>query len=196
MAAAGALIAPGGAEAHSLVRSGGGLVSYTSADATSLNTLVVRQSGGRVEFRDDTVDGGMDPGSCTPGDIDGNGYITQTFCPLDGVRRVRIDLADREDRATVTADLPVSMLGGTGADDLTGGAGADEITGGDGDDRVAGGPGNDVLSGDQGADRSTAARGTTGSRPATARSTRSPAVRATTPSTPTAGTRWRRTART
>jgi hypothetical protein len=150
--AAGLLIAPSGAGAHSLVRSAGGLVSYTSADATSLNTLVVRQGGGRVEFRDNTVDGGMDPGSCTPGDVDGNGYITQTFCSLDGVSRVRIDLADREDRATVSIDLPVSMLGGTGADDLTGGAAADEITGGEGNDRVAGGPGNDVLSGDQGAD--------------------------------------------
>ncbi len=146
------LAAPSAAAAHSLVRSGGGLVSYESADATSLNTLVVRQGGGRVEFRDDTVDGGMDPGSCTPGAVDGNGYITQTFCSLDGVRRLRVDLADREDRATVTVDLPVSMLGGTGADDLTGGSGADEITGGEGNDRVAGGAGNDVLAGDQGAD--------------------------------------------
>jgi Thrombospondin type 3 repeat/RTX calcium-binding nonapeptide repeat (4 copies) len=146
------LAAPSGAGAHSLVRSGGGLVSYESADATSLNTLVVRQGGGRVEFRDDTVDGGMDPGTCTPGTVDGNGYITQTFCSLDGVRRIRIDLADREDRATVSVELPVTMLGGTGADDLTGGAGADEITGGEGNDRVAGGPGGDVLAGDQGAD--------------------------------------------
>ncbi len=144
--------APAGAAAHSLVRTGGGLVSYTSADATSLNTLVVRQGGGRVEFRDESVDGGMDPGSCTPGAVDGNGYIVQTFCPLDGVRRVRIDLADREDKATVALDVPVTLLGGTGADDLSGGAGADEITGGEGNDRVAGGPGADVISGDQGAD--------------------------------------------
>lgn len=60
-------LAPASASAHSLVRSGGGLVSYESADATSLNTLVARKDGGRVECRDETVDGGMDPGFCTPG---------------------------------------------------------------------------------------------------------------------------------
>ena len=113
---------------------------------------MVRRDGGRVEFRDETVDGGMDPGNCTPGDMDSAGYIVQTFCPLDGVRRVRIDLGDREDRATVTLDLPVTLLGGTGADSLAAGAGADEITGGEGNDSVAGGSGDDVISGDQGVD--------------------------------------------
>ena len=72
---AGVALVPGGASAHSLVRSGGGLVSYTSADATSLNGLAVRPSGNRVEFRDDRVDGGMDPGSCTPGALDAKGYL-------------------------------------------------------------------------------------------------------------------------
>jgi hypothetical protein len=152
VAAIGLAAVPGSAAAHSLVRSGGGLVSYESADATSLNTLVVRQRGDRVEFRDESVDGGMDPGSCTPGDVDSAGYIVQTLCPLAGVRRIRIDLADREDRATVALGLPVTLLGGSGADGLTGGAGADEITGGEGNDGIAGGPGDDVISGDQGAD--------------------------------------------
>ena len=145
-------LTPAAASAHSLVRSGGGLVTYQSADATSLNTLTVRQDSGRVELRDESVDGGMDPGSCTPGDIDGAGFIVQTFCALDGVQRVRIDLGDREDRATVAIGLPVTLLGGSGADDVAGGAGADEVTGGDGNDRVAGGAGNDVISGDQGVD--------------------------------------------
>ena len=113
---------PGAAAAHSLVRSGGGLVSYVSADATSLNGLAVRPSGNRVEFRDDRVDGGMDPGSCTPGDLDANGFIVQTFCPLAGVRRVRIDLGDREDTAAVDLRVPVSLLGGPGADASPAGA--------------------------------------------------------------------------
>ena len=145
-------LTPAGASAHSYVRSGGGLVTYLSADVTSLNTLVVRRDGERVEFRDETVDNGMDVGNCTPGDIDAAGIPIQAFCPLDGVRRVRIDLGDREDRATVTLDLPVTLLGGTGADNLTSGAGGDEITGGEGNDSVAGGAGDDVISGDQGAD--------------------------------------------
>ena len=146
------LALPASAAGHSLVRSGGGLVSYLSADATSLNTLQVRQDGGRVEFRDETVDGGMDPGSCTPGDVGAGGFIVQTFCSLDGVSRVRIDLGDREDRATVALGLPVTLLGGTGADTLQAGAGADEVSGGEGNDGLAGGPGDDILAGDQGVD--------------------------------------------
>ena len=105
-----------------------------------------------MDFRDERVDGGMDPGTCTPGDIDAQGYIIQTHCALDGVRRVRIDLGDREDRATVALAIPVTLLGGTGADDVTGGSAADEVGGGEGDDRLAGGAGDDVLAGDGGAD--------------------------------------------
>jgi hypothetical protein len=153
LAAAGLALSAAAAHAHSLVRYGGGLVSYQSADATSLNTLVVRGGGGRIEFRDDTVDGGMDPGSCTPGAVDGQGFIVQTFCPAGGAQRVRVDLGDREDRASVSLDLSVTLLGGTGADRLTAGAAADEVTGGQGNDALAGGAGDDVLSGDQGADK-------------------------------------------
>ncbi len=146
------LALPAGASAHSLVRSAGGLVSYVSADATSLNTLVVRQDSGRIEFRDESVDGGMDPGQCVPGDVGADGYIVQTFCSLEGVRRVRVDLGDREDRATVTLAVPVTLLGGSGADAIAGGEAADEVSGGEGNDSVAGGAGDDVLSGDAGAD--------------------------------------------
>ena len=113
---------PGSAAAHSLVRPGGAVVSYLSADATSLNTLRVGVSGNRIEFRDESVDGGMDPGSCTPGDIDGNGYIIQTFCPLGGVQRVRIDLGEREDTATVALPVAATVLGGPGADRVTSGS--------------------------------------------------------------------------
>ena len=72
------------------------VVSYLSQDATSLNTLTVRPDGGRIEFHDPTVDGGLDPGDCTPGDVAG-GFIVQAFCPAAGVERVRIDLGERED---------------------------------------------------------------------------------------------------
>jgi RTX calcium-binding nonapeptide repeat (4 copies)/Thrombospondin type 3 repeat len=143
---------PGSAAGHSLVRPGGAVVSYLSADATSLNTLHVRVSGGRIEFRDETVDGGMDPGSCTPGDIDGSGYIIQTFCSLGGVQRVRIDLGEREDSATVALPVAATVLGGPGADRLTSGGSADELSGGEGNDALDGGAGDDVVSGDQGAD--------------------------------------------
>ncbi len=118
-----------------------GLVSYISADATSLNTLTVRASGARIEFRDPTVDGGMDPGSCTPGDIsaDANAWIIQTFCPAAGVRTVRLDLGEREDTATVAVNIATTLLGGPGADKLTGGPAFDQLSGDDGDDILAGG---------------------------------------------------------
>ena len=57
--------------------SAGAVVSYLSADATSLNTLHARLSGNRIEFRDETVDGGMDPGNCTPG----AGTLTYSAAP-------------------------------------------------------------------------------------------------------------------
>lgn len=154
LGAAAVAISPAAAGAHSLVRPSPGLVSYISADATSLNTLLVRQSGSRIEFRDPTVDGGMDPGSCTPGDIspDANAWIIQTFCPAAGVRTIRLDLGEREDTATVTVSIPTTILGGPGADKLTGGPANDQLSGDDGDDTLAGGAGNDVLVGGLGFD--------------------------------------------
>ena len=143
---------PGAASGHSLVRSSGSVVSYLSVDATSLNTLRVALSGNRIEFRDETVFGGMDPGPCTPGDIDGSGYIVQTFCPLAGAQRVRVDLGEREDTATVSVPIPTTLLGGPGADTLTGGPAGDELSGGEGNDSLAGGEGADVLAGDEGID--------------------------------------------
>ncbi len=152
VAAAAAL--PAAAAAHSLVRPSAGVVSYLSADATSLNTLTVRASGSRIEFRDPTVDGGMDPGSCTPGDIsaDANAWIIQTFCPAAGVRSVRLDLGEREDTATVSVNVATTLLGGPGADKLTGGPAADQLSGDDGDDTLAGSGGNDVMVGGLGVD--------------------------------------------
>jgi len=148
------LVAAADAGAHSLVRPAGAVVSYISADATSLNTLTVRASGSRIEFRDPTVDGGMDPGDCTPGDIsaDANAWIIQTFCPSAGVQSVRLDLGEREDTATVSIAIPATLLGGPGADRLTGGPAADQLSGDDGDDTLTGGPGADVVIGGLGAD--------------------------------------------
>lgn len=153
-AAATLAVAPGVACAHSLVRPAGAVVSYLSQDATSLNTLVVRASGSRIEFRDPTVDGGMDPGDCAPGEVtaDANAWIVQTFCPAAGVQTIRLDLGEREDTATVTIAISATVLGGPGADKLTGGPAADQLSGDDGDDVLAGGAANDVLIGGLGVD--------------------------------------------
>jgi hypothetical protein len=146
-----AMIAPAAADAHSLVRSGGGLVSYLSEDATSLNTLTVRPDGTRIEFHDPTVDNGIDPGSCTPGQVSG-GFIIQAFCPAGGVSRIRIDLRDREDTAVVSIPISVTLLGGSGADRLTAGPAGDEVDAGEGNDSVDGGDGDDTIDGGLGID--------------------------------------------
>jgi Thrombospondin type 3 repeat/RTX calcium-binding nonapeptide repeat (4 copies) len=152
LAAVLALAAPASAGAHSLVRPAGDVVSYLSADATSLNDLTVRSSGNRIEFRDPSVEGGMDPGSCTPGELSYQSWIIQTFCPLAGVRRVRIDLGDREDSANVALPIAASVLGGSGADRLIAGQANDELSGGEGNDIVLAGPGDDVVDGGPGGD--------------------------------------------
>jgi len=154
VAAAAVAVAPAVAGAHSLVRPAGAVVSYLSEDATSLNTLVVRASGSRIEFRDPTVDGGMDPGSCAPGEItaDANAWIIQAFCPAAGAQTIRLDLGEREDTATVSIAIATTMLGGPGADKLTGGPAADQLSGDDGDDVLAGGAGSDVVIGGLGVD--------------------------------------------
>ena len=129
-------------------------LAYISADSTSLNSLDARVSGGDFELRDPTVDGGSDPGPCRPGDVtnDANAYIVQVFCRRAGIKRVRVDLGEREDSATVALPVPITLLGGPGADRLTAGPAADRVDGGDGNDRLRGGAGADVLDGGAGAD--------------------------------------------
>ena len=133
------------ADAHSLIRVIESDALYLSQDATSLNTLTVRSVGNEIEFRDPTVDGGTDIGPCRPGDIGADGNPTQAFCPAAGVTRVRVDLADREDTATITPGIPTEVLGGSGADTLTTGDVADRVDGGEGNDRLATGGGDDVV---------------------------------------------------
>jgi hypothetical protein len=149
-----ALALPATAGAHSVVRIGGDTVRYLSVDATSLNTLTVRFSGDRIDFTDRTVDGGIDPGTCDPGEIsnDANAWIVQALCPRAGMASLHIDLGEREDTVTIDAALPAVLLGGPGADTLRSGAGADQVTAGEGNDDAATSAGNDVLDGGLGFD--------------------------------------------
>lgn len=149
-----AALAPAGAAAHSLVRIGAGQVNYLSEDATSLNSLTMRLSGNDIEVHDPTVDGGMDPGPCRPGEVtpDANAWIVQTFCRRSGITGVRVDLGEREDTATISVPLPVTLLGGPGADRLQTGQAADRLDGGDGNDRLDAGAGDDQLDAGLGTD--------------------------------------------
>lgn len=150
---------PAAADAHSIVRVNGAELTSLSADATSLNTLTVRLTGPDIELHDPTVDGGMDPGPCRPGDVDRSGFIVRAFCRRDGVRLVRLDVGDRED--AVTADIPVAvaLLGGGGADTLRSGPADDTLSGDAGDDTLRSAAGADTLIGGLGVDALDAAAG-------------------------------------
>ena len=143
------LVAAPAASAHSLIRVSGGVATYLSADAVSLNTLTVRPSGANLEFYDPTAYQGSDIGPCAPGEVtdDAYAYVIQAFCPAAGITRVRVDLGNSEDTATVTPGVPSDVLGGEGADALTTGEAADTVDGGGGNDRIAAGGGNDVVTG-------------------------------------------------
>ena len=149
-------VAPARAAAHAFLGPDGDSLTYIAPDATSKNTLSVRSAGTQIEFHDPTVDGGIDPGACTPGELGDDPLfgevIIQAFCPATGVRAVRVYLGEREDSATVALAITAVIYGGPGADRISGGSGADELGGEQGDDTVAGGDGPDVLIGGRGVD--------------------------------------------
>ena len=148
--------APACAGAHAIIRPAGDVITFTSPDATSTNTLTLRPAGSQIEFHDPTVDGGIDPGHCAPGALSPPGIfgevVVQAFCPAAGVQAVHVDLGARDDAATVSLAIPVVVSGGPGSDALRGGSGADRLGGDDGDDTVAGGDGADALTGGLGVD--------------------------------------------
>ncbi|HEX2084589.1 MAG TPA: hypothetical protein VHF89_02825 [Solirubrobacteraceae bacterium] len=141
---------PAAAAAHSVVSMDGSTIVYLARDATSQNTLTAAVTPDRVRFRDPTVDGGIDPGPCDPGQVDGNGYIIEVICRRGPDTRLRIDVADREDSVRVgevggAGPVPSVVSGGVGADSLIGGAATDDLDGGPGEDSLNGGAGDDVL---------------------------------------------------
>jgi hypothetical protein len=143
---------PATAQAHSVVRVGGGTLQYLSVDATSLNDLRASVTGRRVVLLDRAVDGGVSPGSCDPGRISADGLIVQVRCPRRRVSNLSIDLGEREDRATIDLAMPVTLLGGPGSDELRTGPGDDRVQADTGNDEAAGGAGADFVDGGLGFD--------------------------------------------
>jgi hypothetical protein len=146
------LLAAPAASAHALIRVADGQIIYLSPDAPSLSSLTVRLVGDRIEFRDPTVDQGIEIGPCEPGDIGPHGNPIQAFCPAAGITQVRIDVTEREDAITYGLGVPGMLLGGPGADQIIASDAADTLDGGDGNDRLSAGGGNDVVIGGAGAD--------------------------------------------
>jgi RTX calcium-binding nonapeptide repeat (4 copies) len=68
------------------------------------------------------------------------------------VPAVAVSLGDRDDRVTVSVDLPGLLSGDAGDDTLTGGDGDESLRGGDGNDTLDGRGGADVMAGENGVD--------------------------------------------
>ena len=141
---------PAAAGAHATVSTQGGEIIYASRDAISQNTLTMTVQADRIRFKDTTVDGGIDPGPCDPGEVDANGWIIEVICPRGGKNVVRIDVADREDKVTVREAqgaplMATQILGGVGSDGITGGSATDQIDPGVGEDQVDSGAGDDDI---------------------------------------------------
>jgi hypothetical protein len=153
VAAVACLAAPGAAWGHAVIRVSAGEVSYLSEDATAANQLNVRLVGPDIEFHDPAAgDGGIDPGSCRPGDVNSRGEVIQVFCRRANLRSMRIEVLHREDRVVAAVDLPSLLQGGGGSDNLNTGDPADLITGDDGNDTIHSGGGNDQVKGGEGDD--------------------------------------------
>ncbi len=143
------LVAAPGAHAATLTFSGG-VVTYVAGPGHDNNVTVEETDTqtrliviGRQGLDDDP--------------IQNSGCIlirpaTQYLC--SGVARVVIDSGDRNDMvdARALADIPATLVGGTGDDELTGGPVADSLDGGDGIDTLRGGAGDDTLTGGAGND--------------------------------------------
>ncbi|HEX8207556.1 MAG TPA: hypothetical protein VF587_15950, partial [Solirubrobacteraceae bacterium] len=177
-----ALLAPLAAAApaagHSVMKVESGTIYYNATDDVALNQLDVSVRGSNIRFYDPGADNGITPPSeCTPGQLDSGGNPVEVFCPSSGMTRVRIDVGEGQDNASIAIPITALVVGGNGADrittstgddtvnggegndDIRTGDGADEVVGGGGDDTLVSGEGNDVVQGGLGADTIDAGNG-------------------------------------
>jgi Ca2+-binding RTX toxin-like protein len=63
-----------------------------------------------------------------------------------------VDAGDGDDTITGAADIPSTLIGNDGIDQITGGAAAESLDGGDGDDVINGNAGQDMINAGDGAD--------------------------------------------
>ena len=142
------LVLPAAASGHAIVRATPTSITYESPDATSKNELSVERRLTEIRLYDPSVDGGMDYGSCRPGEVKG-GFVVEAFCPAARVQSLTIDVADREDHVAVNLELPATVIGGIGADRIETSSGNDTIKVRDGaGDVVACGVGTDTVEAD------------------------------------------------
>ena len=139
--AAAAALAP--AASAGLLKSTGGIVSYTEADPNARNALTVRMSsdGSRITF----TDSGRTSGSAIRIRTDGSCTVSRASgsCPAAGVTRIDVATGELDDTVTQSTGIPSGLMGGIGNDRLTGGTGDDRLVGEAGADTLNGGTGRD-----------------------------------------------------
>jgi hypothetical protein len=142
----------------------GATIVYSAIDDPTLNTVTVSEAPGArcnasrcLQIADTTVEPGIDPGPCTGA---GGANPHTVYCPWKAGARLRLDLGELDDSATVEAPIPADLRGGPGNDTLRGGTRNDELAGGSGVDTLEGGGGDDLFSAVDGAgDRVTCGAG-------------------------------------
>jgi Ca2+-binding RTX toxin-like protein len=82
------------------------------------------------------------------------GNPNELICRAPAVAGFEVNAGPGDDTVAVSraVEIPVTMRGGPGRDNLTGGSGADKLIGGEGNDRLAGRAGDDLIFGGPGND--------------------------------------------
>ncbi|MBB5968010.1 calcium-binding protein [Planomonospora venezuelensis] len=78
--------------------------------------------------------------------------IGEVKCPTGGIDRIDVFAGDGRDSITNETNLPSTLSGDNGIDNVNGGSSADNLFGGFGDDKLNGRGGNDRLIGSIGSD--------------------------------------------
>lgn len=162
--ATGALLsAAAPAVADTKVTIAGGVLYVRNDDAGVSNAMTVdSDSRGRVHIVDEADPYGFQypVRECSPGRLNNAGNPVEVTCDRTGYDRATIEIGPNEDRVTYTRDdLPVTIDGQEGADDLRTAAAADALSGGQGNDTLDSGTGDDALNGGDGDDRLVAGDG-------------------------------------
>lgn len=120
-------------------------------DETGLLTMTGDDYGDVLTFY--RASGGRYVAAVTVRDADGRPVDMQSRIFEPGqVKRLVINGKDGGDLLSNLTDVPCTIFGGAGGDQITGGSAADSLSGGAGTDNVYGGDGNDQLVGAGGDD--------------------------------------------
>ena len=148
----GALVAPAAASAATVSVSGG-TATFSAATGETNHLSVYYASVSTIQFYDTGVSTMTAGSGCQPVPF----APQKVSCSTLGVTAITIDLGDGNDTVNEgyffnTIQLPTTIFGGPGDDNIQAGAGNDTISGGTGNDTINGGWGDDVIDGNEGAD--------------------------------------------